>query len=71
MRRSLLPCALALVTLALAACGNKGPLFMPPPAAATKPGTPTPPVVQPAHASTVGPAPTSTSFAPFNPITHP
>jgi len=71
MRRSMLPCALVLAALALSGCGNKGPLFMPPPAAAAKPATPAQPVVQPAHTSTVGPAPVSTTFAPFNPVIHP
>ncbi|KAF1004985.1 MAG: hypothetical protein GAK28_03612 [Luteibacter sp.] len=70
MRRSILPCALVLATLALAGCGNKGPLFMPPPPA---PGTTTAPkaVPHPAAASTVpGPAPTSTTMSPFNSVIH-
>lgn len=73
MRRSMLPCALVIAALALSGCGNKGPLFMPPPVAATKPvnAAAPKPVVQPAHTSTVGPAPVSTTFAPFNPIIHP
>ena len=69
MRRPLL-LPLCLAAAMLAGCGNKGPLFMPPPAAAAKPATPAQPVVQPAHTSTVGPAPVSTTFAPFNPIIH-
>jgi len=70
MRRSILPCALLIAVVALSGCGNKGPLFMPPPPA---PGSTTKPqaVPHPAAASTVqGPAPVSTTMSPFNPIIH-
>ena len=54
MRRSILLLTLCAAMAALAGCGNKGPLFMPPP---TKP-TPA------ANATPATPAPASTAPAP-------
>lgn len=57
MRRSLSLVSLCTVALALAGCGNKGPLYMPAkpaaPAAAAKPAAPAPAAsaVKPASAS--------------------
>jgi predicted small lipoprotein YifL len=68
MRRLILPLALAsLVAAGVAGCGQKGPLYLPPPAA----GTTATPAAQPAHASTAGaPAPASTTITPFNSVIH-
>jgi predicted small lipoprotein YifL len=53
MRRSILLLALCAATAALSGCGNKGPLFMPPP-------KPTPAQT----AKPAAPAPSSTAAAP-------
>jgi predicted small lipoprotein YifL len=68
MRRLLLPLALASATAAaLSGCGQKGPLYLPPPTPAGSTVT----SGQPAHASTVhSPAPASTTRTPFNPVIH-
>jgi len=55
MRRSILLLPLCVAVAALSGCGNKGPLFMPPP----KP-TPTPTTMPPA------PAPASTAAQPVS-----
>lgn len=87
MRRLILPLVLACAAAAsLEGCGQKGDLFLPPPApgATAKPATAAPqgkqgqslesatsPKVEPAHASTADlPAPASTSITPYNPIIH-
>jgi predicted small lipoprotein YifL len=51
MRRSILLFPLCLLTAALAGCGNKGPLVMPPPKPAPAPVTPAP-APTPASAAT-------------------
>ncbi|MFC4765530.1 LPS translocon maturation chaperone LptM [Dyella koreensis] len=53
MRRSILLFPLCLVTAVLAGCGNKGPLYMPPPKPAPAP-----------TAAKVVPAPAATTAAP-------
>jgi len=70
MRRLILPVALAVTAAALTGCGNKGPLFFPPPPA---PGaTATPQTAAPAHGdATHAPPPASTSSQPFNSVIHP
>lgn len=68
MRRLMLPIALAVTAAALTGCGNKGPLFFPPPPAAGKTATPqAAPVRSDAHS----PAAASTSAQPFNSVIHP
>ncbi|HEX7815806.1 LPS translocon maturation chaperone LptM [Dyella sp.] len=61
MRQRILFCLLCLAPLALSGCGNKGPLFMPPPKPATTAVTPKPKPATPAPAdSSAMPAPAST-----------
>lgn len=69
MRRLMLPIALAVTAVALTGCGNKGPLFLPPPPAAGT--TATPQAAAPARSDTHTPAPASTSAQPFNSVIHP
>ncbi|SEM55842.1 Predicted small lipoprotein YifL [Luteibacter sp. UNCMF331Sha3.1] len=69
MRRLILSLALVSSLAALTGCGQKGPLFYPPPTASTtaspQPGT------QPATSATsLAPPPASSARTPFNPIIH-
>jgi predicted small lipoprotein YifL len=83
MRRLILPLTLAAASaVVLSGCGNKGPLFFPPPPAPATTVTPQAPhpaaaatpaaaSTAPAPASTVqGPARASSTMTPFNPIIH-
>ncbi|URL58587.1 lipoprotein [Luteibacter flocculans] len=72
MRRLILPIVLATAVATLSGCGNKGPLFMPPPPAATATATPQAGAHPATAASThsVAPASASTSRSPFNPLIH-
>ena len=66
MRRLILPIALAATVATLAGCGNKGPLFLPPPPAA---GTTATPATAPAKSdASLAPPPASTSSQPFNSV---
>jgi len=56
MRRSILLLTTCLAFVAIAGCGNKGPLYYPPPASAPTHAAPAP-----------APAPASTSSAPATP----
>ncbi|NID16585.1 LPS translocon maturation chaperone LptM [Luteibacter yeojuensis] len=72
MRRLILPIALAAGAAALAGCGNKGPLFLPPPPAAGTTATPQATPAQPTERDTsLAPPPASTSSQPFNSVIHP
>ncbi|HEY4293227.1 LPS translocon maturation chaperone LptM [Luteibacter sp.] len=67
MRRLVLPIALAATVATLAGCGNKGPLFLPPPPAAGT--TATPQAATPAQGDTsLAPPPVSTSSQPYNSV---
>jgi predicted small lipoprotein YifL len=70
MRRLILPLALVATAVSgLSGCGQKGPLYFPPPPAATaSPQT----SAQPAHATTTSqsPAPASSARTPFNSVLH-
>jgi predicted small lipoprotein YifL len=69
MRRIILPIVLAAGTAALTGCGNKGPLYLPPPPAAG--ATATPQAAHPAPApDTLAPPPASTTSQPFNSVIH-
>ena len=73
MRRLILPLALATTVAALSGCGQKGPLFMPPPTAATaKPQAGAhPAATHPAPSSTsLAPPPASSTLNPFSPLIH-
>ncbi|WP_448103121.1 LPS translocon maturation chaperone LptM [Luteibacter jiangsuensis] len=69
MRRLILPVALAVTATALTGCGNKGPLYLPPPPAAG--ATATPQAAAPAKSGDAhAPPPASTSSQPFNSVIH-
>ena len=70
MRRLILPIALATAVTALAGCGNKGPLFLPPPPAAPATATPQANAHPATGTSSMAPASASTSRSPFNPLIH-
>jgi predicted small lipoprotein YifL len=52
MRRSILLLPVCLAFVAISGCGNKGPLYMPPPEPNPAPAKPAPATPSPAHAST-------------------
>ncbi len=52
MRQPILWLSCGLATLLLAGCGNKGPLYMPPPTPPAKPAAPAKPKPAPAPAAT-------------------
>ena len=62
MRRSLSWISLCAVALALAGCGNKGPLFMPAAKPATPAAVPAKPAAPAPTASAATPAPASSSL---------
>ncbi|HVI53614.1 MAG TPA: lipoprotein [Luteibacter sp.] len=69
MRRLILPFAIAAIAATLYGCGQKGNLFMPPPAVAGANAAPQ--GAHPAAASTAGgPARASTTITPFNSVIH-
>jgi predicted small lipoprotein YifL len=70
MRRLILPLALASTVAALSGCGQKGPLFMPPPPAASATAKPQPGAHPAASSTSLSPPPASSTRAPFNPLIH-
>jgi predicted small lipoprotein YifL len=71
MRRLILPIALVATAAALTGCGNKGPLFLPPPPAAGTTATPQTTPAKPAESdASLAPPPASTSSQPFNSVIH-
>jgi len=69
MRRLILPLALVSTVAALAGCGQKGPLFYPPPTASAT-ATPQSGAHPAASATSLAPPPASSARTPFNPIIH-
>ncbi|WP_448099355.1 LPS translocon maturation chaperone LptM [Luteibacter yeojuensis] len=69
MRRLILPLALASTVAALSGCGQKGPLFMPPPAASAT-AKPQPGAHPAASSTSLAPPPASSTRAPFNSVIH-
>jgi predicted small lipoprotein YifL len=68
MRRSILLLPACLAFAAVAGCGNKGPLYMPPAAPKPAPAKPAPaPAPAPAHASTAA-QPASASSVTTKPL---
>ncbi|GFZ88800.1 LPS translocon maturation chaperone LptM [Dyella caseinilytica] len=62
MRRSILLLPACLAFAAISGCGNKGPLYMPPPELKPAPAKPAPaPTPAPAHASTAAEPASSSS----------
>ena len=68
MRRLILPIALAATAAALTGCGNKGPLFLPPPPAAGTTATPQTGATPAPRDTSLAPPPASTSSQPFNSV---
>jgi len=69
MRRLILPLALFATVAALAGCGQKGPLFLPPPTAKTT-ASPQPGTHPAASSTSLAPPPASSARTPFNPVIH-